>query len=217
MSPAIGAAAAIAVLATLSSQTSSQGLPAADEPPAAVVEAADAARYLFDAARDSNWDEAASQLEALRTAMAALPNDLGAPKLRHSVRIRARELARTVPANERVRTMEAANEIIQSAADLAHTFHTSTPAAMTLLDYYGRQLEIGVAAHRPSLVRRATADMRQAWNELRPELERQGRIDEVRRLTDIVVSLEGTTRAADVQRLARAELDEVQHLEATMR
>jgi hypothetical protein len=113
--------------------------------------------------------------------------------------------------------MEDANDVTRFAADVANTYHAKEPAQLWWLDYRGRQLQIGVAAHRPALIKRATADLRQAWNELRPQLEERGRLDEVRRLTDIVATLEIAKRPADVERLAEAELNAVDQLQAEMK
>jgi hypothetical protein len=111
--------------------------------------------------------------------------------------------------------MQAANEITRITAELVAGFPSEVPAQVSLLEYLGRQLEIGVAAHRPAVVKRATQDIRQAWNEIQTDLLRRGRTDDVRRLTDLVVSLEGTTKMTDVEGLAQREIDEVQHLEST--
>ena len=124
-----------------------------------------------------------------------------------------RQLRDAVGRRHRVRTMEAANDVAHITADLAQTYHTLVPAQLPLLDYYGRQLQIGIAARRPALIRRATANIGEAWNAVRSDYERRGHVDDARRLTDIVVSLEGAKHRADVERLARAELEEVGRLE----
>ena len=216
----VGGAAAVlagAVVTTAAAQVPSRAVPAADAPPRAVVEAGDAARYLFDAARDGRWHEADSQLAALQTDAANLPESRGEPALRRSLRTRMRQLSGAVGRRQRVRTMEAANEVAHITADLTQTYHTIMPAQLPLLDYYGRQLQIGIAARRPALIRHATANIREAWNAVRRDYERRARVDDVRRLTDIVVSLEGAKRQSDIERLARAELEEVGRLETAPR
>ncbi len=213
--------AVLAMLATSAAVAASQAparrIPAADAPPAAVVQAASAARYLFDAARDSNWDDVAPELAALQTAVTALPEDAGDPQLRRSIRMRTHDLATAIRRKRRIPAMEAANAVARFAAEVAQTYRTDTPAEIALLDYYGRQLQIGIAAHKQAVIKRAVADMRQAWEAVRPELERRGQTDDVRRLTDIVVTLEGARRPDDMKRLAQAELDEVGHLQTDER
>jgi len=214
---AIIAMGVVAMGVAVAGQAPLRSIPAADAPPAAVVDAGAAARHLFDAARDSQWEEAASQLGALQRALANLPNDAGSGALRRTLRTRAHDLTQTVAHKRRLATMEAANDVTRFAADLANTYHTNVPAQLRLLDYYGRQLQIGIVAHRPALIKRATADLRQAWNDIRPQLEQRGRFDDVRRLTDIVATLGITKRPADVERLAEAELSAVDRLQAEMK
>jgi hypothetical protein len=82
-----------------------------------------------------------------------------------------------------------------------------------LLDYYGRQLELGIAASRPSALKQATADLRQTWKSIEPDILRRGHVDDARRFTDILVQLEGAKRPADFIVPARAELAAVDRLE----
>jgi len=192
-------------------------IPTADRRPLALSEVDDAARYLFESARDSKWMEAEAQLRTLRDAVEDLPAGLQPADVASALRGRMRELPDTVAQRDRVRTMEAANAITQSVIGLSTRFQTRVPAQIPTLAYLGRQLELGIAAQQPALIARATADIRQTWNELRPQLEHAGHVADVRRMTDIVVSLESTTQVADVGLLARSELDVVSHLEAELK
>jgi hypothetical protein len=194
-----------------------QTVPSADRRPLALSEVDDAARYLFESARESKWTDAAAQLQVLQHAFQDLPAGLQPGDVASSLRTRMRELPDAVSQRDRVRTMEAANSITQSAIGLSSQFQSSVPAQVPTLAYLGRQIELGIAAQRPALIARATADISQAWNELRPQLEHGGHVADVRRMTDIVVSLEGTNSAAQEASLARAELDAVSHLEAELK
>jgi len=191
--------------------------PTADRRPLALSEVDDAARYLFQSARDAKWMEADAQLQTLKHAFEDLPAGLGPGDVAISLRGRMRELPDAVSQRDRVRTMEAANAITQSVIGLSSQFQSSVPAQVPTLAYLGRQIELGIAAARPALITRATADISQTWNELRPQLEHAGHAADVRRMTDIVVSLEGTNSAAEEASLARAELDVVSHLEAELK
>jgi hypothetical protein len=90
---------------------------------------------------------------------------------------------------------------------------TEVPAQVFRLAYLGRQLELGVAARQPSIIKRATTDIRQTWRELEPQLIQRRRLSMVRHMTDIIASLDGATRLSDISELARAELDTVARLE----
>jgi hypothetical protein len=199
---------AIALLSTV---------PAADQRPLALSEVDDSARFLFECARDAKWMQADGQLETLQRAVEDLPRGMQPADVVASLHTRVRELPDAVSHHERIRTMEAANAITQSVIGLSAAYQSQVPAQIPTLAYLGRQIEFGIAAERPALIARAVADIRQTWDELRPELEGRGHRADVRRMTDIVVSLETTKQAADDAELARAELDTVGHLEAEMK
>jgi hypothetical protein len=178
--------------------------------PLPLLDLEDAARYLFGAARDSQWRPAAGQLETLQNAFMDLPKDSGPNDVLADIRARVRELAETVPQRDRVKTMQASNDITELCISLDAT---DVPAQVFHLAYLGRQLEVGVAARQQGTIRRATADIKQTWSELEPQLIQRRRLSVIRRMTDIVASLDGATRLSDVSRLARAELDTVNRLE----
>jgi hypothetical protein len=109
--------------------------------------------------------------------------------------------------------MDVANSITRLAADLSAQFQTEVPIGVVMLDYYGRQLELGIATGRQSTLTQATADLRQQWDRIEPDILRRGHADEARRFTDIVVQLEGARQPADFVAPTRAELDAVDRLE----
>jgi hypothetical protein len=216
----LGLASCFALVFTASStiaQTASQGTPRMDRPPRALADVGNAAAYLFDAARDSRWDDATYQLQAIQTGLHDLPTSLAPHDIWKLLRRRTRELATYVRRHDKVRTMDAANATTRLAADLSRTFDATVPIQVPLLSYFGRQLEVAVAGHDKARLRRAKSDLVQTWNTLRPQLEQRGKADEVRRLTDIVVSLEGTQQAAEIERLARMELDDVERLRSAFK
>jgi len=190
-----------------------QGIAKVSAPPAALVRAGEAAENAFDAARASDWRQASSQMRMLTTALDNLPRTLGRADERARLRRRADALGDDVSARRRIAAMTAANEVTRVVADLTGQFRTAVPVQVMLLDYRGRQLEVGIAARRLSMLQQATADIRELWNGIRPDLERRGRTAEVQQFTDVVVRLEGAHRIADYVEPAEAELDAVDQLE----
>lgn len=202
------------VLALAMSAPASAQVASAVGRPIPLLDLEDAARYLFGAARDSQWRVAAGQLETLQNAFMDLPGDVGPNDVVGGIRARVRELAETASDRDRVKTMQAANDITQLCIGLDMT---EVPSQVFRLAYLGRQLEVGVAARQQGTIRRATADIKQTWTELEPQLIQRRRLSVVRHMTDIVASLDGATRPSDVSRLARAELDTVNRLENAWR
>jgi hypothetical protein len=192
-------------------------IPVADQRPLALSEVDDSARYLFEYARDAKWMQANGQLDTLQRAVGDLPIGLRPADVAAALRNRIRELPDDVSRHERIRTMEAANAITESVIGLSAAFQSPVPAQVPRLAYLGRQIEVGIAAGRKAAIARAVAEIRQTWDELRPELEGRGHRADVRRMTDIVVSLETTKETAEDAALARDELATVSHLEAELK
>jgi hypothetical protein len=138
---------------------------------------------------------------------------LGKADLVAQLRARIENLNQSVGAHNRVATMDFSNSITRLAADLSAKFQTEVPIDVVMLDYYGRQLELGIVTGRQSTLTQATADLRQQWDRIKPEIERRGHVDEVKRFTDIVVQLEGARRPADFTAPVAAELEAVDRLE----
>jgi hypothetical protein len=128
-------------------------------------------------------------------------------------RSRIRDLEGSVKARQQVQSMDFANSITRLVAELSAPYQAEIPYKIVLLDYYGRQLELGVAASRLSTLKQATVDLRQTWNSIEPSILRRGHVDDARRFTDIVVQLEGAKRPADFVAPVRAELAAVDRLE----
>jgi signal transduction histidine kinase len=187
---------------------------AADDPPSALVQVGEMAENLFDSARAGNWSRAAERLQALRRAGEDLPTSVQNNDLRAQLRVRLHALERHAAARQKVQTMGDANAITRLAAELSEQYRTPIPYAVTMLDYFGRQLEIGIAARNRATLKRTTADLRQTWDHLEPTILRRGHADDARRFTDIVVKLEGCRRPSDFVAPTRAELDAVDRLEA---
>jgi hypothetical protein len=190
-SPAVARPAAVAAAAA-------SVIPTADRPPLAFVEITGAAEEIFDQARTSQWNEATVSVNALTEAAA----DLRAPALKadlvEQLRSRIATLQGSVKACQRVPSMDAANSVTQIIADLASPYQTKVPYQILLLGYYGRQIELGLAASRPSLRTQAIADLRQTWNATERSVLQHGDVDDARRFTDIVVQLEGAKQPADM-------------------
>ncbi len=189
-------------------------VPAAADPPAALVQVHETAENLFDSAHAKNWFAAAERLQALLRADEQIPTNIKKADLVAQLRVHVKGLVRHVAARQQVPTMDDANAITRLAAELSGQYRTTVPYEIAMLDYFGRQLEIGIAARNRTTLARATADLRQTWNQFEPVIVRRGHADDARRFTDIVVTLEGARRPSDYVAPARAELDAVDRLEA---
>jgi hypothetical protein len=186
---------------------------AADRPPSALQEVAESAKFLFDAAYASDWRSASEQMRAVNNAASSLPLDLPQPNILGQLKAAVQYAGDGVNAHDRIEAMDEANTITRLVADLSALFRPQVPYEATMLGYYGRQLELGLVASRPSLLAQSTGALQSAWNRLEPILERRGHVDEVKRFTDIVVQLVGAQRPAQYVGPTRAELTEAERIE----
>jgi hypothetical protein len=152
-------------------------------------------------------------VQTLKESTATLSDAGLKPDLVDQLQSRLTELEHGVKARRRVHSMEVANSITRIVADLSAPYQAELPYKIVLLDYYGRQLELGLAASRPSVLRQASADLRQTWNSVEPSILRRGHVEDARRFTDIVVQIEAAKRPADFVAPVRAELAAVDRLE----
>ena len=179
---------------------------AAYGPPSSLVEIGDAAAQLFDAARLSNWSDADVVVQTMNTLTDELPTTSSTPDLANRLLSRLAEVNTSVSARQQVQTMDFANGITRLVADLSSGYGMPVPYALVLLDYYGRELELGTAAGDPIRLARATADLQQTWNRFESTILQAGAIDEARRFTDSVAQLLLARVPADFVAPTRAEL-----------
>jgi hypothetical protein len=183
-----------------------------DGPPSSLVEVGDAAKELFDAARLSHWSAADVALQTMKVSGAALPTRWSTPDLGSRLLNRLAEVETSLSARQRVETMDFANGITRLVADLSSEYEMPVPYALVLLDYYGRELELGIAASDQNRLTQATADLQQTWNGFERTVLQRGALDEARRFTDSVAQLVDARVPGDFVVPAQAELAAVDDL-----
>jgi hypothetical protein len=194
-----------------------QSAPTADRPPAALQQLGESAKGLFDAAYASDWRSASERMQSLNDAASALPMDLPKADIVGHIKTAVQYAGDGTSARDRIETMEEANLITRLAADLSALFQPPVPYEATMLGYYGRQLELGLVASRPSLLAQSADALQSTWSRLQPTLERGGHTDEAKRFMDILVQLVGAQRPAQYVAPTRAELTEADRIEQLLR
>jgi hypothetical protein len=183
-----------------------------DGPPLTLVVVGETAKALFDAARLSNWRDADVAFQAMKTSAADLPTTWSNPDLASRLQSRVAEVEDAVSARHRVPTMDFANEITRLVCELSAEYQTPFPYALVLLDYYGRELQLGIAAGDRARLKRATEDLQQTWNRFERTILQRGSVEDVRRVTDSVAQLVGAQAPEDFVAATRAEQAAVDHL-----
>jgi hypothetical protein len=189
-------------------------IPAADEPPAALLQLGQSATDLFDSARSADWRQASASLQAVNEAASNLPADLQDAGLVANLQSRLVSVREATNDRRQLETMEGANAITHIVAELAQKYRPEVPYEVRMLGYYGRQIELGVASGDSTIARRAASDLTEAWNRIQPEMDRRGQPEDARRFTAIVVRLMNARQPADFGAPAADELAALRHLES---
>jgi hypothetical protein len=172
--------------------------------PKALTDSAENAEVTYDAVKVGNWAEAIARVGLLQESTAAYP-DLATP---------AATLAIHVRAHDRLEAMTVANEITRQANELLRTYPAATPVDVAMLDYEGRQLEIAAGRNSLPVLKDTTKQIRQTWDEVRPQVINHGGTAESSAFDTLVAQLEQAKSTAEYQRIAASILNDVDLLEA---
>jgi hypothetical protein len=172
--------------------------------PASIVAIGYYGENVYDMIRSGNWAGARATADSLRPEADSVPA---------SATITFRELDLAITRKDRIAALRAANRLTQLGALLSADYHPAVPSEVTLLDYDGRELEIGAATGDRAALRETVASMRRDWNAARPQVLAQGGASEATHFDALVAQAEAATAPADYARLATPVLDAVDTLE----
>lgn len=194
--------------------------PVPDPVPAPVAGVGHHAENAYDMAKAANWPAARASTDSLRTAVRAIP-DTGAAATTSAARESRLQVATTlasldhaVTARNSSEALRASNRLTELGARLAAPYNPRVPADVTLLDYYGRELEVWSAAKDNGKLRATASAMRRTWDALRARVEARGGTAEAGRFGALVSRVESARTPAAYASLAGPVLAEVDSLEA---
>ncbi len=186
----------------------------ANKVPTSVSNVGEYGENIYDAAKANDWKQATAKLSSLKKAANGLDaniknEDPNEDKLDDTLAA----LNKAVAAKNQLATMREANRVTLLATNLSAPFNPPVPVQVSLLDYYGRQLEIGVAANDINQLQATAKDMQKTWSELRPAIESKGASQEAQKFDKLVAQVQAASSPKDYSRLATTVLDEVDNLE----
>jgi hypothetical protein len=184
----------------------------ADRPPASLLSVGDAAVDVFDAAWQSDWRRAGLGLLSVNEAATEIP-DPSKPDLVEQLHDNIAAVTDGIEARQQATTMTAANAITQVVAEMSAEYERAVPYDVKMLGYYGRQIELGIAAGRPAVAVKAASDLATVWHRIEPAIVRRGYADEAGRFTDLVAELTGAAQPGDLVAPVSAELAAVPRIE----
>ena len=186
----------------------------AQKVPESLVNVGEFGENAYDLAKASDWSKVTEKLNALKEETKKLSGDLKDAKAEHK---RLSEvlgnLAKAVAAKDKLAAMREANQITKIAADLTEPFNPQIPAAVTRLDFYGRELELGTETKDKAQLKAAAEGLRKNWDKIRPAVKSKGGDAEAKRFDALMTSLEAAKTVEDYGKLVRPFLDEVDNLE----
>lgn len=199
-----------AVVIILIGQTQARG----QQPPVSLVDVGEFGENIYDLAKAKDWTKIADKMKELDGAAKKLTTDLKTPapaQKRLAPTLVA--LAKAVAAKDELGIKRQANQVTLIAADLIEPFNPEVPAAVTRLDYYGRELEISVAAKDLATLKTTNAAMRQSWEKLQPAVTSKGGAAEAKRFSELMAQVATAKTIDDYARIVTPILDEVDNLE----
>lgn len=169
---------------------------------------------IYDMAKLNDWGKAMADLSRLKKAVEGLKTDPATTKI-DTVEVASTlsKLENAVSRKDRSTAMQSSNRITMIAAKLTASFKPQVPAEVTLLDYYGRELEIWAAANDQTKLNSVAKDIRQTWDKLLPTIESHGGSVEAKTFGVLVEKIEKAKTPNDFAQLATPILDEVDNLE----
>jgi hypothetical protein len=206
----IGALAALPLTGANAQATGAQ----VKKVPDSLVDVGELGENVYDLSKAGDWAKVTEKLSGLKDAAKRLAGDLkdGKAEKKQLDEIIA-SLAKTTQAKDKLATMRDANQVTRIAADLSEPFNPQVPAAVTRLDFFGRELEIGTAAKDKDQLKAAVMGLRKNWDKVRPAVKTNGGEAEAKRFDALLTKLEAVTTVDDYGKLAAPILDEVDNLE----
>lgn len=171
---------------------------------------------VYDYVKAADWVAARASVDSLNAAMRSAGSQ---DTVGHGVKAleSMSKLDSAVARRSRAEGLAEANRLTQMAALLGAAHDPPVPAYVTLLDYYGRELEIGTASKDAARLSRAALAIKTTWNEVRPRVVSQGGIGEAARFDSVVTQVTAARTPAQYGNVAPAIRDQVAALEAVFR
>jgi hypothetical protein len=181
--------------------------------PKSLVDAAERSENIYDDVSAQEWNRANRTLQSLRQATTRMRAEVAQPNTTE-MRVDAAlaPLTQAIFTQDQLAAMTQANQITRDVATLTAAYAPAVPLPVTLLDYYGRELEIWSQAQDIGRLQVTAAEMRRQWDMLRPAIEARGS-PEAGTFEALVAQVEQARTPAEYARMAKPVLDEVDQLE----
>jgi ribosomal protein S20 len=186
--------------------------PALSSPAAATEEIGHYAENLYDWARTGDWAKAQADLSALKTALANLEGT-GQATDPHGADELLAAIEKAVQTHDARALMHAANDMTRAAAEISRQFDPKVPVEVTLLDYYGRELELWAEEGNTARLNATRSKLRETWDKVRRAVVAKGGNTEAAQFDALAAQLAIAATPKDFTAVATPILDSVDALE----
>lgn len=186
-----------------------------DQVPKSLSEVGELGEDLYDMTKANNWTKASTSLTKLETEAKRLARDLqGANQTKlKQLNDNIALLKNALATNNHHVAMQKANQITLIAANLTASYQLKVPIEVTLLDYYGRELEIWSATENTEKLKETANQIKHIWTQVKPSILKQGGTTQAQKFDQLVSQVSLAKSPTQYGRLATPILDEVDNLE----
>jgi hypothetical protein len=181
--------------------------------PAAVVDVGEHGEGVYDEVKAKHWAKAKALVDSLDASAKALPADSRISGERAELVSALDTLRAAVAAKQALPALEAANRVTYAGAKMSAPFNPAIPVDVVLLDYYGRELEIGAARNDPARLKSTAGEIRRTWDAVKPQVISHGGTAAAKTTDSLVAKIEAAKSPAEYGKLAKPFLDVVDELE----
>ncbi|WP_373530716.1 sporulation protein YpjB [Nostoc sp.] len=186
-----------------------------DKLPTSLSQVGEYGESVYDMAKANDWTKATANINLLENALKSLHTEIKGENKPELAQLNSKiaALTQAVTTKNRISAMHKANQVTLIAANITKEFKPKVPVEVTLLDYYGRELEIWSATGNTSNLKTTASEMHRTWNAVRPSILARGGTAQVQKFDGLVASVEAAKSSKDSARFATSVLDEVDNLE----
>ncbi|RYX81241.1 hypothetical protein EON83_24975 [bacterium] len=124
----------------------------------------------YDDALAGKWNSLSRVAKRIALSTATLPAQWRPLRDQYHVSSRVSELQAAARSHNKWKAAEAANQVTLFAARLEEPTKPLIPTAITLLDVYGRELQIAVGQNDSGAARKTLGTLDSTWNQVRPRV-----------------------------------------------
>lgn len=183
--------------------------------PTSLSKVSEEGENIYDMAKVNDWSKTSASLTSLENAAKSLHTQIQGKNKPELAQLDSRiaALKGTVTTKNRLATMQNGNQVTLIAAQITKQFEPKVPVEITLLDYYGRELEIWSATGNTGKLKVTANEMRLTWDAVRPSILAHKADVEAQKFDALVASVQAAKSPQEYNRLATPVLNQVDTLE----